>query len=300
LKSDYSSLRGDYAELMKLTILYLSNDKPNFTFQKPGALHKARWMAKLLYSIKMNLLQTKIMNELPKGSVFRKGQEQKVSRFVKFVVFVYFPWWITCSSAKDAPVNDCKFIAELLQYSQIDQQISASATKAFKSHLWYLTEELVPLALFSSKINDSEKEKRCCEILKFEKNDKFQNRYGTNFGKPSFPSPEPRDLHHFIGQDSWLTFDVLNLQTDFLREQVKDWKNCDSFQVSQQVVNNLRVVNDTAERGVKLASDFLSGAQIEKRYQNVLQVVENDHQRVPNQRKRKRNGKEQTWFLSLE
>ena len=51
--------RDDYKELVQLTLLYLGDaeTKATFTaFSRPGALHKARWMAKLLYAIKMDLL----------------------------------------------------------------------------------------------------------------------------------------------------------------------------------------------------------------------------------------------------
>ena len=47
------------------------------------------------------------------------------------------------------------------------------------------------------------------------------------------------------------------------------------------------VVNDSAERGVKLSSDFLAVAKTEEHYQNDLQVVEQDRQRQQNIRKRK-------------
>ena len=39
-------------------------------FRYPGALHRARWMAKLLYALKMIMLGDKIENELPKSAVF--------------------------------------------------------------------------------------------------------------------------------------------------------------------------------------------------------------------------------------
>ena len=55
--------RGNYKELVELTLLYLGNSKTKATFKtfrKPGALHKARWMSKLLYSIKMDLLGSNI------------------------------------------------------------------------------------------------------------------------------------------------------------------------------------------------------------------------------------------------
>ncbi|KAJ4945458.1 hypothetical protein JOQ06_023143 [Pogonophryne albipinna] len=45
--------RGDYREFVQLCLVYLGADSAAHTpvtFQRPGALHKARWMAKLLYT----------------------------------------------------------------------------------------------------------------------------------------------------------------------------------------------------------------------------------------------------------
>ena len=64
------------------------------------------------------------------------------------------------------------------------------------------------------------------------------------------------------------------------------------------IVENLAVVNDAAERGVKLGHDFLSCARKEENYQNILQVVENDRKSLPNQRKRHATNKK-LWFLKL-
>ena len=41
-------------------------------------------------------------------------------------------------------------------------------------------------------------------------------------------------------------------------------------------MDNMAVVNDSAERGVKLCHDFLDSAKDEARLQNILQVVENE------------------------
>ena len=53
-KSDLSLRRDDYKEFAELCTLFLDGDENDsiVTFKRPGALHKARWMAKLLYSIK--------------------------------------------------------------------------------------------------------------------------------------------------------------------------------------------------------------------------------------------------------
>ena len=51
-------------------------------------------------------------------------------------------------------------------------------------------------------------------------------------------------------------------------------------------VKTLPVVNDGAERGVKISQKYLEDARKEEVYQNYLQVAENDIKLVPNQRKR--------------
>ena len=66
---------------------------------------------------------------------------------------------------------------------------------------------------------------------------------------------------------------------------------------AEAVVKSMHVVNDAAERGVKLGSDFLDCAKIEEHYQDILQVAENDRHRVPNQRSRKAVSK--SWYLTL-
>ena len=62
-------------------------------------------------------------------------------------------------------------------------------------------------------------------------------------------------------------------------------------------VDALCVANDAAERGVKLSQDFHGTAKKEGHYQNILQVVENHRNTVPNQRKRKVVS--ESWYLAL-
>ena len=66
-----------------------------------------------------------------------------------------------------------------------------------------------------------------------------------------------------------------------------------------EIVKNLKVCNDSAERGVKLAGDFLDSATKETRFQNVLQVVENERKRVPDQRKKTRV-EPSSWYLHMD
>ena len=115
----------------------------------------------------------------------------------------------------------------------------------------------------------------------------LKNRHGTAYGKPNFPKElESYDIKDYIGPDSPGLFHILRLDTSFLLQPVHKWSTLDSYQAALKATKNLHPVNDAAERGVKLTSDFLGAAHDEGRFQNVLQVVENDRSLIPNQRVR--------------
>ena len=60
----------DYMELLDLVLVYLGSKCPEtYSMQEPGAIHKTRWMAKLLNSGKMVMLDQSI-RELPKGYIY--------------------------------------------------------------------------------------------------------------------------------------------------------------------------------------------------------------------------------------
>ena len=293
--------RGDYMELIDLVLLFLGHKTEGFSgFVRPGAMHQARWMAKLLYSFKIVLLKDRIL-DLPKGSVFTAQQYEKLERFVFGAAFFYVPWWLSAGVAAESPVNDLNYIKSVHSYSLIDPQLSESALRAFKNHLWYLTEELILLALFSSSLSSAEKEELVKELKNYLPGERCEGRFGTAFGKPQFPAL-PSDiaeasLKSFAGKDSWCFFRILKLDSSFLSLPVESWNEDVSFNAAKIVVDNLKVVNDSAERGVKLCSDFLTKAKTNPKFQNVLQVVENNRNEIPNQRLKKEQSK--NWFVKI-
>lgn len=74
--------------MLTLALVLLTKNVDGLTIQRPGALHRARWMAKLLYAMKMLLLSDQIIQDLPKGAVFATNQLPKLKEFVKFVLLV--------------------------------------------------------------------------------------------------------------------------------------------------------------------------------------------------------------------
>ena len=276
-------VRDDYKEVMAMAKLLMTKDASAFSFMEPGDIHMARWMAKLLNTMKMVLLFKKIEAELHPGAVFevtnsrqkrskqkKEVQLEKLVRLLKFVVAVNIPWRVTCGSATDAPQNDLLLLKVMGQYQAIDSQVvevtfqalrwyPATTSKPFSGHLWYLTQEMLPLLLFSPHIPDDVKASVAKAILQSEKSEEFVMRKGNGFGRPLFQQTgmyisevSGRRLEDFVGPDSWKFFQVLGLDSSFLNEPVSSLPSLENWAVASKALNQLQVKNDAAERGVKL------------------------------------------------
>lgn len=301
-----SFTRGDYKELVGLCLLLVTkgSEPVNFKMVYPGALHRARWMAKLIYTLKIVLLSGLIEEQLPRAQIATKSQISKLERFAIFTVAVYVPWWLVCPVPASAPLNDLNLIKTLAEFAPHDALLVTNARVALSRHTWYLTEELVPLTLFSSQVNNSTKEDMRKALL-CQEGTEVTKRVGLNhggYGKPHLP-PVPDSstaLVDLIGPDSSRFFTIIGLPYQFIHTSASEWADHEDYINMTQVVNKFQVVNEAAERGVKLCHDFLNVARNENRFQEVLQVVENDRLRVPNQRKISSVSETKSWFLVLE
>lgn len=242
--------RDDYAEMLKLCIFYLNRGSfPDFSFRRPGAQHRARWMSAPIYALKMLLLQEQldIEPEVLDG----------LQRFGQFVAIFYAPYWFECPLASEAALNDLQFFNRMLKYKNVDDDIASAAISAFNRHLWYLTEELVPFALCSKKNPPEDKERFAALLYKYYQ----KNRKTVSIPqKPSFPKiNENTTLYHLVGERSVIVFNRLNFTVDdiqFLKYSSKKWPEFESFRRFQKVVGSLKVTNDVAERGVRLMEEY--------------------------------------------
>ena len=200
---------------------------------------------------------------------------------------------MSCNETVDAPWNDLQLYKNLLRYELVNKNISESAIRAFSRHFWYLTAELVPLALFSIKTPMSERQAVADKMIQLQPPNVLQspqNRFGFGWGKPQwFPKSVTlsTQLCDFVTADSWFTIHRLQIDSSFLRLPVIEWETSDAYLASAVNVKAINVVNDAAERGVKLSTDFLDTARSDKHFQNVLQVVEQARKKTPNLRLKK-------------
>ena len=89
------------------------------------------------------------------------------------------------------------------------------------------------------------------------------------------------------GQVPLFLFEILGIDPSFLDKAVAEWELDPGYLNGKEKVYNLMVINDLAERGVKLSAYYLDTAKLEVNYQNNLQAVECNRKNHPNLRCKK-------------
>ena len=95
----------------------------------------------------------------------------------------------------------------------------------------------------------------------------FTKRYGNGFGKAELPDVtvgQHLSLSQFATADSTMFFRILLIPSAFLAEPVTQWENDEDYALGGEIISGLKVCNDSAERGVKLVTNFLHLARVEK------------------------------------
>ena len=267
--------RDDYRQLAETSLMLLGGTPPGgVNWKKPGAVHKARFMSNSLYSNVMYAFQDVLDYDADTIAELR--------RFVVFNVLIYAPHFLSASVGSDSPYNDLKLFKLLSKFRTIDGDLSDTALNVLRRHLWYLTEEVVVFSLFSGKLFSDEKSRIAAKLLTFSVPDHIE------CGKPEFPDLlEKTQLVDLIGPKSWFLFLKLKVGYEWLQKNVELWKDDPDFQTLENFVRTVKTTNDTAERAVKLITDY---AQILTKDENmrqwILQAVDENRKKFPEFKKK--------------
>ena len=270
--------RDDYREVIELVLLILGSPVENFTFKKPGAYHKARWMAPLIYGCKMFLFRKQLKTQLKKDKKFLENLE----RFSIFATLFYVEHWFAAPLAAEAPYMDLKLYKEMLQFQKYDSAIATAVVQKFMLHTWYLNQEYTAFSLFSKNISDKEKSSIAKKLSKVTPPKKYESGYPMPVQLPQNKKGLDRKLSDSVMDGSLFLFDKLGFAKDWLYMPVTTWETNENFCKMRTWVLNLRVTNDCAERGVKLISDYakcLTKDSVDR--QNLLQVVSSNRNQFP-------------------
>ena len=194
-----------------------------------------------------------------------------------FAISFYVRNWFAAPYAAKAPRNDLEYLQNLQNYS--DKDLSAVAAKALCRHLWYLNEELVPLAFFDSEVKDHTKQ-QMVQALDTPAIERPTNRIFIDYKDKSILQ---QNLVSFVSTKSRSFFDKLSLLTSFLYMDPSKWSENENYNKAKNYVEKINVVNDHAERAVALIQSFNTHlTKNEEQLQYVLQIVEKHRKMFPN------------------
>ena len=272
--------REDYRELLELLIVSLGGTVPGFSFKMPGADHHARWMSKAIYYLKIKLL----------SNIFDLSSDEKleVHEISEFTVLFYVKYWLQTPLSSAAARIDLDFMSNILHYRHFTKpKIAFAIMQSSYRHLWYLTPQLVILALADQKLEVETREAMAKALHSCK-------REAIVSGKPVFPV-FPMSLPHMRQNmsaletsDSWLVFLLLGFDgpQDWLQAPASFWHLFEEFRKLEEFANNISVVNDIAERGIHLMSDYISHCESEEQRQALFQCVEYHRALVPDTTKK--------------
>lgn len=267
--------REDYRELIELVFIYLGGGElpaRKFFLRQPGAMHHARFMSKSIYLMKMELMTERIS--------FSVEERRQVHKMAQFIALFYAKYFLRSRIAVFSPLDDLKFLSSIISYSDEDPDLAIPVITSIKRHLWYLTEELVVLSLFNEELASFTRSVMAKKLFSTPRPDVY------NVGKPKFPTIDDYNLpflSSLIGPRSWLIFALLGLTNsqDWLQLPPKYWELMFDYRFARNFCVNLQVVNDCAERAIKLVEDFSHITQDEEQFQFLLQSVEEHRKKFP-------------------
>lgn len=112
---------------------------------------------------------------------------------------------------------------------------------------------------------------------------KYPRKVDYESGVPTYPvitvNTRPNTL---IGQKSWTVFNLLGHNADWLKQSLAEWAKDEEFNEANTILRNLKVVNDPAERAIKMITEYASSmTHNDEEKQYLLQIVENHRNLIP-------------------
>jgi len=206
-----------------------------------------------------------------------KTEMDSLRRICLFVCTIYVNFWFAAPLATAAPTNDLLMLQLIEDFKEVDCKIAGVAEKKLRMQLWYLSEDLAALPLFSDDISDEDKG-AIVNALKRDPNPDDVRRLAPNM----IPEFQNLSIAQFVTRRSLNLFESLRLQQEFLTAPVDTWTKRADYNAARKTVHALKVVNDCAERAVKLATDFNEVlTKNDKQRQLLYQVVEHHRKLLP-------------------
>lgn len=231
-------------------------------------------MSRIIYAIKIYLYRDQLdLNLLDLDAV---------QRFILFYLKCYIKFWFTSSLPLIAPQNDLNMLKAMDKLREVLPQSMDAGIKKLRGHLWYLSEYLVAVSFFDSKVSTEDKKSMVNNWAR-----QINQRNPNRFELPVNCDIDNLSLATFVSEKTQQFFDILNISKEFLRLDRSQWHENEDYVNGKQVVSKLVVVNDAAERSIASYKSHHKLAKSSENREHVLQVVEHNRKRFKRLTKQK-------------
>lgn len=200
-----------------------------------------------------------------------------------FLVNIYVRTWFRASNAIEAPLNDYNLLKNLVQYP--DSDISRETINKFCGHLWYISPETMALAFFDSRIPKDTKLKMINATTSTDEI-KDINTKKINIRSSEVNEFVKKDFVDLVSPETLNFFSRFGISTEFFTVDPDTWETREDYQKGLKIVKSLMVVNDVAERNIKLIEEYntiLTKDEDQRQY--LLQVVNEYRKKYPDSKK---------------
>ncbi|KAG0717894.1 hypothetical protein GWK47_053527 [Chionoecetes opilio] len=184
--------------------------------------------------------------------------------------------WMSSTLAADAPSNDLQFMKDMMKFKRTDPEIAQAVLQKLEKP------QVVPdtggLCRSLSSVADSVT-KRSRTLLP--SCTPLRSQIASDEGNLCSLRLQPRRLWaDLVGPESHLLLDTLGIEYDGFCSLWRHGQGVDDYSKALEYVSNVKVVNDIAERGVKMMTDFANIITTDSQQkQYLLQTVEYNRER---------------------
>ena len=216
----------------------------------------------------------------------------KVHTIAPYIALYHIQTFIKSPLAPCAPLNTLTFLHNMRrEAARPESDLYRDVVRSLLGQCWYLDQPWVPLALTDRNLTTEEKEKLSTALLLIPRPSTFppcpvdpllpklpchQDTFWPEDG--SLPS-----LVGLLGPRSWQLFHILDLGGDevaWLGKPSSEWEDSPGFTRFKEFVENLTIVNDSAERSVKLIQDFVTSSTDEDIRQDLLVSISENRKSI--------------------
>lgn len=129
-KLTVGNFRDDYRVYLELVVIFLGGKVPRFTFKQPGVFHHARWMSKVIYSLKIRLFREQLS--------LTKRDLKCVKEVSTLAVLVFMKPWFGAMDAAATPRTDLDVLEKLWSY--YNPEVGQAAASKLGNHLLHISE----------------------------------------------------------------------------------------------------------------------------------------------------------------